>query len=135
MELRQLQYFVRVVELGSMSRAALELDMVQSAVSQQISRLESELATRLLRRTPQGVTPTEAGLAFFHEAQLTLRHAEQARRAAHQARLSGAVSVGLARFCVARGTARVAELTGALRHEEADEDDLSWVSPAAAPAP
>ncbi|MCA3231390.1 MAG: LysR family transcriptional regulator, partial [Cupriavidus sp.] len=49
MELRQLQYFVRVVELGSMSRAALELDMVQSAVSQQISRLESELATRLLR--------------------------------------------------------------------------------------
>ncbi|MCA3236346.1 MAG: LysR family transcriptional regulator, partial [Cupriavidus sp.] len=51
---------------------------------------------RLLRRTPQGVTPTEAGLAFFHEAQLTLRHAEQARRAAHQARLSGAVSVGLA---------------------------------------
>ncbi|SDP16906.1 transcriptional regulator, LysR family [Ralstonia sp. 25mfcol4.1] len=96
MELRQLQYFVRVVELGSMSRAALELDMVQSAVSQQISRLESELSTRLLRRTPQGVTPTEAGLAFFHEAQLTLRHAEQARRAAHQARLSGAVSVGLA---------------------------------------
>ncbi|MGO4281049.1 transcriptional regulator, LysR family [Cupriavidus sp. OV038] len=96
MELRQLQYFVRVVELGSMSRAALELDMVQSAVSQQISRLEGELSTRLLRRTPQGVTPTEAGLAFFHEAQLTLRHAEQARRAAHHARLSGTVSVGLA---------------------------------------
>lgn len=96
MELRQLQYFVRVVELGSMSRAALELDMVQSAVSQQISRLESELSTRLLLRTPQGVTPTEAGLAFFHEAQLTLRHAEQARRAAQHARLSGTVSVGLA---------------------------------------
>ena len=96
MELRQLQYFVRVVELGSMSRAALELDMVQSAISQQISRLESELSTRLLRRAPHGVTPTEAGLAFFHEAQLTLRHAEQAKRAAHQARLSGTVSVGLA---------------------------------------
>lgn len=96
MELRQLQYFVRVVELGSMSRAALELDMVQSAVSQQISRLESELSTRLLLRTPQGVTPTEAGLAFFHEAQLTLRHADQARRAAQHARLSGTVSVGLA---------------------------------------
>lgn len=37
---------------------------------------------------------------------------------------------GLARFCEARGIARVAELTGALRQEEADEDDLSWVSPA-----
>lgn len=96
MELRQIRYFVRVVELGSMSRAALELDMVQSALSQQISRLESELSTRLLQRTSKGVTPTEAGLAFFREAQLTLRHAEQAVRAAQQARLSGSVSVGLA---------------------------------------
>jgi LysR family tcuABC transcriptional regulator len=96
MELRQIRYFVRVVELGSMSRAALELDMVQSALSQQISRLESELSTRLLQRTSKGVLPTEAGLAFFREAQLTLRHAEQAARAAQQARLSGTVSVGLA---------------------------------------
>ena len=95
MELRQLRYFVRVVELGSMSRAALDLDMVQSALSQQISRLESELSTRLLQRTPRGVVPTEAGQAFFHEAQLTLRHAEQAVHAAQQARLSGAVSIGL----------------------------------------
>ncbi len=96
MELRQIRYFVRVVELGSMSRAALDLDMVQSALSQQISRLEGELATRLLQRSSKGVVPTEAGLAFFREAQLTLRHAEQAARAAQQARLSGSVSVGLA---------------------------------------
>ncbi|WP_043113779.1 LysR family transcriptional regulator, partial [Pseudacidovorax intermedius] len=89
MELRQLRYFVRIVEAGSMSRAALELDVVQSALSQQVSRLEGELATRLLQRTPQGVTPTEAGLAFFHEAKLTLRHAEHAVRSAQQARLSG----------------------------------------------
>lgn len=96
MELRQIRYFVRVVELGSMSRAAQELGMVQSALSQQVSRLEGELSTRLLQRTSKGVLPTEAGLAFFREAQLTLRHAEQAARAAQQARLSGAVSVGLA---------------------------------------
>ncbi|CAB5700296.1 Cyn operon transcriptional activator [Delftia tsuruhatensis] len=96
MELRQLRYFVRIVELGSMSRAALDLDMVQSALSQQISRLEGELSTRLLQRTPRGVVPTEAGVAFFREAQLTLRHAEQAVRSAQQARLSGSVSVGLA---------------------------------------
>ncbi|GAB2455182.1 tricarballylate utilization LysR family transcriptional regulator TcuR [Comamonas humi] len=95
MELRQLRYFVRIVELGSMSRAALDLDLVQSALSQQISRLEGELSTRLLQRTPRGVVPTEAGLAFFHEAQLTLRHADQAVHAAQQARLSGAVSIGL----------------------------------------
>lgn len=95
MELRQLRYFVRVVELGSMSRAAMDLDMVQSALSQQINRLESELSTRLLQRSSKGTVPTEAGLAFFHEAQLTLRHAEQAIHAAQQARLSGAVSIGL----------------------------------------
>ena len=96
MELRQLRYFVRVVELGSMSRAALDLNLVQSALSQQISRLEGELSARLLQRTRKGVTPTEAGMAFFREAQLALRHAEQAGRAARQARLSGTVSVGLA---------------------------------------
>ena len=54
MELRQLRYFVRTVELGSMGRAALDLGMVQSALSQQISRLEGELSTRLLQRTAKG---------------------------------------------------------------------------------
>ena len=96
MELRQIRYFVRVLELGSISRAALDLELVQSALSQQISRLESELSTRLLQRTSKGVVATEAGMAFFREAQLTLRHADQAVRAAQLARLIGAVSVGLA---------------------------------------
>lgn len=96
MELRQLRYFVRVVELGSMSRAAIDLDVVQSALSQQIGRLEGELATRLLQRSSKGVAPTDAGLAFFREAQLALRHAGEAARAAQQSRLSGSVSVGLA---------------------------------------
>jgi LysR family tcuABC transcriptional regulator len=96
MELRQLRYFVRVVELGSISRAALDLQLVQSALSQQISRLEGELSTRLLQRTSKGAAPTEAGLAFFREAQLALRHVDQAARAAREARLSGTVSVGLA---------------------------------------
>jgi LysR family tcuABC transcriptional regulator len=96
MELRQLRAFVRVVELGSISRAALDLNLVQSALSQQITKLESELSTRLLQRSPQGVTPTEAGVAFFREAQLTLRHAEQAVRVAQESRLTGSVSVGMA---------------------------------------
>ena len=96
MELRQLRYFVRVVEMGSMSRAAIDLEVVQSTLSQQISRLEGELATRLLQRSAKGVVPTDAGLAFFREAQLALRHADQAGRVAQQARLSGSVSVGLA---------------------------------------
>ena len=96
MELRQLRYFIRIIELGSMGQAARDLGVVQSTLSQQISRLESELCTRLLHRTPNGVAATEAGAAFLQEARLTIRHAEQAVRVAQQARLSGTVSVGLA---------------------------------------
>ena len=56
--------FISVIELGSMGKAALELGVVTSALSQQIGRLESELSTRLLQRTSSGVVPTDAGLAF-----------------------------------------------------------------------
>lgn len=47
-------------------------------------------------RGPQGAVPTDAGLAFWRQAQLALRHADEARRAAQQGHLSGTVSVGLA---------------------------------------
>lgn len=96
MELRQLRYFVCAVQAGSMGRAALELGVVTSALSQQISRLEGELATRLLQRTSSGVIATDAGLAFFAQAQLALRNIEHATHDAQRARLLGHVSVGLA---------------------------------------
>ncbi len=96
MELRQLRYLVRTIELGSISQAALDLAIAQSAVSLQIQRLEGELATRLLQRTTTGVIPTDAGVAFLAHAKLALRHAEGAAMAARQSRLSGVVSVGLA---------------------------------------
>src|SRR5690606_2072121 len=96
MELRQLRAFARIVELGSMGRAAAELGVVTSALSQQISRLEGELATRLLQRTSTGVVPTDAGRAFLRQAQLAIRHADAAAMAAREARLTGQVSVGLA---------------------------------------
>ncbi|PWD10432.1 tricarballylate utilization LysR family transcriptional regulator TcuR [Salmonella enterica subsp. enterica serovar Anatum] len=96
MELRQLRYFVRIIETGSMGSAAQDLDIGVSALSQQMSRLENELAIRLLPRTSRGVTPTNAGLAFYSQAQLALRHADDAILAAREARLSGHVSVGMA---------------------------------------
>lgn len=96
MELRQLRYFVRIIETGSMGSAAQDLDIGVSALSQQMSRLENELAIRLLQRTSRGVTPTNAGLAFYSQAQLALRHADDAILAAREARLSGHVSVGTA---------------------------------------
>lgn len=96
MELRQLRYFVRIIETGSMGSAAQDLDIGVSALSQQMSCLENELAIRLLQRTSRGVTPTNAGLAFYSQAQLALRHADDAILAAREARLSGHVSVGMA---------------------------------------
>ncbi|EBP9545892.1 tricarballylate utilization LysR family transcriptional regulator TcuR [Salmonella enterica] len=96
MELRQLRYFVRIIETGSMGSSAQDLDIGVSALSQQMSRLENELAIRLLQRTSRGVTPTNAGLAFYSQAQLALRHADDAILAAREARLSGHVSVGMA---------------------------------------
>src|SRR3546814_1945552 len=79
-----------------MGKAARRLNVVTSALSQQISVLGSELSTRLLQRTSTGAVPTDAGLAVFRRAQLALRNIAEAARAARQARLSGYVSVGLA---------------------------------------
>ncbi|MBS3184903.1 MULTISPECIES: LysR family transcriptional regulator [unclassified Pseudomonas] len=95
MELRQLRYFIKIIEHGSLGRAALELEVGVSALSQQIAKLESELCTRLLNRSSTGVTPTSAGMAFLHHAQLSLRQAENAVLAAHRGRMSGYVTVGL----------------------------------------
>lgn len=94
MELKQLKYFITIVESGSLGKAAQKLDVGTSALSQQIAKLEDELCTRLLSRTSTGVTPTPAGLAFFKQAQLSLRHVQYAIEAAHSSRLTGHVSVG-----------------------------------------
>jgi LysR family tcuABC transcriptional regulator len=94
-ELRQLRYFVRAVELGSIRRAASELGVTVSLLGQDLDRLEAQLSTQLLRRTRSGLIPTDAGFAFLRHAQLTLQHAVEAVEAARQKRLVGHVSVGL----------------------------------------
>jgi LysR family tcuABC transcriptional regulator len=96
MELRQLKYLLAAVECGSLGKAAAQLGVATSALSQQVSRLESELSTRILVRSASGVTPTEAGALFCQHATLALRHIDAAVRAAQGARLTGVVSLGLA---------------------------------------
>src|SRR5271168_4002511 len=64
----QLQYFVTVAEEGQITRAARRLQIAQSALSQAISQLESELGLELLERHPRGVTLTLAGEAFLPKA-------------------------------------------------------------------
>jgi len=94
MEIKQIKYFLTVVESGSIGKAAQKLDVGASAISQQISKLEQELSIRLLQRNAFGVTPTPAGLAFLKHSQLILRQVNFAIDAAHPARLSGHVSLG-----------------------------------------
>ena len=61
MDLRQLEYFVRVAELGSFTRASIELGVAQPALSRQVRQLEVELRQSLLSRNGRGAQPTEAG--------------------------------------------------------------------------
>ena len=60
MDLKQLEYFVRVAELGSFTRAAGVLNIAQPALSRQVRLLEVELRQNLLLRNGRGVTMTEA---------------------------------------------------------------------------
>ncbi|MFW0794813.1 LysR family transcriptional regulator [Gordonia sp. CPCC 205515] len=62
MDFRQLEYFKAVIEAGSVSQAAKNLNMTQPPVSLAIAKLERELGVRLLERTAKGVHPTNAGL-------------------------------------------------------------------------
>lgn len=98
MDIRQLRAFVAIVDLGSLTRAAASLHVAQPALSQRMTRLEAELKTPLLLRSPQGVRPTEAGKALYRHARTVLRQLEEARAEVQLGAAVGAtgpVAVGL----------------------------------------
>jgi LysR family nitrogen assimilation transcriptional regulator len=97
---RRLYSFVKIVDAGSITRAAAILHIAQPALSQQVSTLETEFAQRLLIRSKRGVVPTEAGRALYRHAQLILRQVDQARAAVDVGGRApaGSVSVGLAPY-------------------------------------
>jgi DNA-binding transcriptional LysR family regulator len=78
--LKRMALFARVVELGSMSAAARELDMTPSAVSQQMRQLEAETGIALLHRSTRKLTPTEAGQAYYEDCAAMLHAAHAAER-------------------------------------------------------
>lgn len=75
MELRQLLYFLRAVELKSISKAAEQCHIAQPALGMHLRKLEYELGVTLLTRHTRGVEPTEAGLVLFARAQELVDHA------------------------------------------------------------
>lgn len=114
MDLRQLEYFVRVADLGSFSRAASALGVAQPALSRQVRLLEVELRHTLLIRNGRGATPTEAGNRMLEHARGLLHQAQRAREdmAGMRGSLAGRVAIGLP-TSVARAIA--VPLTRALR--------------------
>jgi LysR family transcriptional regulator, nitrogen assimilation regulatory protein len=97
MELRQLRYYVAIVDHGSLSRAAVFLHVAQPALTQQLRQLEDELGVQLLHRSAQGVLGTDAGKLFYEHAQAILKQVADAQAAVVQSaeRPSGSVTLGL----------------------------------------
>jgi LysR family transcriptional regulator, regulator for bpeEF and oprC len=77
-DLRTLAIFVKVAERRSFVRAATDLGITQSGVSNAISRLEQQLGTRLLARTTRRVSLTEHGAAYFERCRQALAELEEA---------------------------------------------------------
>lgn len=97
MDLKQLEYFVRVAELGSFTRAAQVLGIAQPALSRQVRLLEVELRQNLLVRNGRGATPTQAGQLLLEHGRGILHQVERAREELGRVRsgLSGRVALGL----------------------------------------
>lgn len=72
MDIRQLRYFLAIVDCGSISHAARELNIAQPALSLHVKNMEASLGTHLLNRSRSGVTPTEAGDLLARRARLLL---------------------------------------------------------------
>ncbi|MEY2855228.1 MAG: hypothetical protein RL030_2360, partial [Pseudomonadota bacterium] len=97
METRRLQYFVQIVDAGSINRAAAVIGIAQPALSQQLAILENEMKVRLLNRSTSGITPTEAGRRLYGRAQAILRQVGSLKLELGEAAdaIAGVVALGL----------------------------------------
>jgi len=97
LDVRQLRYFLSVAKFRSFSRAAVDLNVAQPALSHHVANLEAELGVKLFERSTQGVTPTECGETLIRHAETIIRQVNQAAvdvktTSAHP---SGIVTIGL----------------------------------------
>lgn len=96
MDLRRLEIFAKVAELGSFSRAAEALFLTQPTISEHVRALEDELGVQLLDRLGRGATPTRAGQLLLGYARRMLTLSREAHQALDrfQGRMSGELVVG-----------------------------------------
>ncbi|MFI0779456.1 LysR family transcriptional regulator [Streptomyces sp. NPDC021212] len=97
MDVKQLRALITVAEVGSVTRAAELLHLVQPAVTRQIRTLEEELGAPLFQRTRQGMRPTEAGEIMVDRARRALNELERARAEVQPSpgEVTGIVTLGL----------------------------------------
>jgi LysR family nitrogen assimilation transcriptional regulator len=97
MDLKQLEYFRHVAELGSFTRAASFLSVVQPALSRQVRQLEVELGQTLFERNGRGVVLTDAGTRLLEHARGILTQVGRARQELEEQRdgTSGHFALGL----------------------------------------
>lgn len=117
MDLRRLHAFVKIVDIGSITRASSVLHIAQPALSQQIAALESHFGRPLLLRSKRGVVPTEAGKVFYKHCQLILKQMDQAELdiTSSSTDVSGHVTVGLAPLSL--GSLLATQLIKTIRRE------------------
>jgi LysR family transcriptional regulator, nitrogen assimilation regulatory protein len=97
MNLKQLEYFVQVAQLGSFSKAAAVLAVAQPALSRQVRGLETELRQQLFLRNGRGVALTDAGKRLFDHSVAVLQLVSHAREdlGASRDEPVGRVTIGL----------------------------------------
>ncbi|NYG97671.1 LysR family nitrogen assimilation transcriptional regulator [Schumannella luteola] len=102
MDTRRLQYFVTIVDAGTITRAAEMLHLAQPALSQHVASLENEFGHQLLVRSRKGVEPTAAGQAVYRYALDALRLESTVRKEldTDSDTPSGTVMIGLATFSI-----------------------------------
>lgn len=93
--LQALRLFIRVVDLGSFSKAAADLRIGQPSATKWVAQLEKQLGSRLLHRSTRGVVPTEIGLLYYDKCKLIAHHLEEAESVAAlmQSQLQGGLRI------------------------------------------
>lgn len=93
--LQAIELFMRVVDLGSFSKAAADLGMGQPTATKLVASLEKQLGSRLLHRSTRGVSPTEIGALYYNKCKLIAHHLEEAQSVSTllQSKVQGALRI------------------------------------------
>ena len=93
--LQAIELFIRVVDLGSFSKAAADLGMGQPTATKLVASLEKQLGSRLLHRSTRGVSPTEIGALYYNKCKLIAHHLEEAQSVSTllQSKVQGALRI------------------------------------------